>query len=297
MIQRQTPLKCLSLLAVAFALLMASCGSPKRYAYLQDVELAKLYNVEHKNKIRVQPGDRLQIAVQSAYPELVAPFTGRGFQTSVPGFSSGNANVTNEDTPTLKSFGYTVDSRGEINFPVLGYLKVSGMTLGEVAKFLEDKLKTSKYVPDARVMTQFSNFQIYLLGATPVGKTALQSSANSFTPLNGANGGILRLGDKEEVNVLEALAYVGDLPVNANIEKVQVIRRVDGQFVTYRLNLKSTEIFSSPAFYLQQNDILYVEPRYRRSENEGIERVLQLAGFALGSISSVVTVIALLRRF
>lgn len=298
MIRIQIPSKGLSLLGLALVLLLASCGSPKRYAYLQDVELAKLYNVEHQSKIKVQPGDRLQIAVQSAYPELLAPFTSRGFQASVPGLaSSGNTAIANEDERTLRSYGYVVDNRGEINFPVLGYLKVGGMTISEVAKFLEDRLKASKYVPDPRVTVQLANFQVYLLGATPVAKATAQGGTNTiFTPLNGTNGGIIRVGDKEELNILEALSYAGDLPINANVEKVQVIRRIDGQFVTYRMNLKSTELFSSPAFYLKQNDIIYVEPLYRRSENEGIERILQLTGYALGSISSIVAVVALLKR-
>lgn len=181
MIRIQIPSKGLSLLSLALVLLLASCGSPKRYAYLQDVELAKLYNVEHQSKIKVQPGDRLQIAVQSAYPELLAPFTSRGFQTSVPGLaSSGNTAVTNEDERTLRSYGYVVDNRGEINFPVLGYLKVGGMTISEVAKFLEDRLKASKYVPDPRVTVQLANFQVYLLGATPVAKATAQGGGKYY---------------------------------------------------------------------------------------------------------------------
>lgn len=301
MIQSVTRLKWLAgLVLVLFCL--GSCGSPKRYAYLQNVELAKLYEVEHKNPILVQPGDRLQISMQSAFPELLGPFNGEGFQTNVPGLTGAETARSvgnNQDAQAIKSFGYTVDSRGEINYPVIGYVKVSGLTLVEVAKQIEEKVKASKYVTDPRVEVIFSNFKVYLLGALNVSSTPQNlGSGNIVTmrPLNGVSGGVLSVSDRSELNILEALSFSGDMPINANVEKVNVIRRVDGKFVTYRLNMKSTDIFSSPAFYLQQNDIIYVEPRYRRSENEGIERILQLTGYAITSITSVVTVIALLSR-
>lgn len=297
MIQSITHLKWVVGLALA-VFLLGSCGSPKRYAYLQNMELAKLYEVEHKKQILVQPGDRLQIVVQSAYPELLGPFNGAGFQTNIPGVPSLNSGSTanTQDNQSLKVFGYTVDSQGEINYPVLGRLKVTGLNLEDLGKFMEEKIKASKYIPDPRVEVIFTNLNIYLLGAVNMSATHQSYQGAYFTPINGVQGGLLRLGDKKEFSILDALSYLGDMPINANIEKVNVIRRIDGKFVAYRLNLKSTEIFSSPAFYLQQNDIVYVEPRYRRSENEGIERILQLTGYAITSITSVLTIIALLSR-
>lgn len=302
--QRFIPLKYLVILALAIVV-FASCGSPKRYAYLQNVELAKLYEVEHQKDIVVQSGDRLQISIQSAVPELLGPFNGLGFQANVPNVTGAsttntvsNSTAVTQDLQSVKTFGYTVDSRGEINYPVVGYLKVAGLTLEGVAKLIEDKVKESKALPDPRVEVIFANFRVYLLGALNVSQTTqvLHETNTTFKPLNGVNGGVLNVSDRRELNILEALSLSGDLPINANVEKLHVIRRVDGKFVSYRLNMKSTDIFTSPAFYLQQNDIIYVEPRYRRSENEAIERVLQIAGYAVTSITSVVTVVALLTR-
>lgn len=297
---RRTNLKYLAGLALGVLLLGTSCGSPKRYAYMQDLEVAKLYSVEHQQRILIQPGDRLQFTVQSAFPELVAPFNGQGFQASVPGQNNASARVQNPDQQSINSFGYTVNDSGEVNLPVLGYTKVAGMTLNEASRYLEDRIKSSKYVTDPRVELMISNFQIFLLGAVNRG-VSLGGSNNTLNngilrPINGTQGSILTLSDKSSLNILEALAYVGDLPPNANVEKVNVVRRVNGQFVTYRINLKSADLFNSPAFYLKQNDIVYVEYLYRRSENEGIERILQLTGYALTSISSAVAVIALLKR-
>lgn len=293
---------------LATLLMATSCGSPKRYAYMQNVEQAKLYSVEHPRLLVVEPGDRLQISVQSAYPELAAPFNGYGFPiVSTPGLtgsSSSNIAQSATDANAMRSYGYSVDEQGMINFPVLGQIKVAGLTLEGVSKHLEQRIKDSKYVTDPRVDVMFANFQIYMLGASkPEGAgvgTSTYSLVNgqyaSFTPINTIGGGVLRISDKKELSILEALAYMGDLPVNANVEKVNVIRRINGQFVTYRLNMKSVDIYNSPAFYLKQNDIVYVEPLYRRSDNEGVERIMQLSGYALSSIASIVAVVALFRK-
>lgn len=291
------------LLGTAFLglLFMNSCGSAKRYAYMQDVELAKRYSVDYEHKLVIEPGDRIRVAVQSDYPELVAPFNGLGFQTSVPGVSTSSLGNSTSSQET-KGFGYTVNEKGEINFPVLGWVKVAGLTLDGVSRHIEDQIKKSKYLTDPRVETIFANFQVYMLGAlngVDSGNGASSYAGNqntTFTAINSIGGGVLRVSDKRELSILEALAYMGDLPVNANIEKVMIIRRINGQFVTYRLNMKSTDIYTSPAFYLKQNDIVYVEPLYRKSDFEGVERVLQMLGYVATSITSVVALVVLLRR-
>ena len=296
------------LLGTAFLglLFMNSCGSAKRYTYMQDVELAKRYSVDYEHKLVVEPGDRIRVAVQSAYPELVAPFNGLGFQTSVPGVGATAANLSSGNSTSsqdLRGFGYTVNEKGEINFPVLGWVKVAGLTLDGVSRHIEEQIKKSKYLTDPRVETIFANFQVYMLGAlNGIGSGAsstsnIQNEQNAvFTAINSLGGGVLRISEKRDLSILEALAYMGDLPVNANIEKVMIIRRINGQFVTYRLNMKSTDIYTSPAFYLKQNDIVYVEPLYRQSNFEGVERVLQMLGYVATTITSVVAITTLLRR-
>lgn len=294
------------LLGTAFLglLFLNSCGSARRYAYMQDVELAKRYSVDYEHKLVIEPGDRIRVAVQSAYPELVAPFNGLGFQTSVPGVSASNSSSVNStSSQDLRGFGYTVNEKGEINFPVLGWVKVAGLTLDGVSRHIEEQIKKSKYLTDPRVETIFANFQVYMLGALNGIGSGASSTSNTqneqnavFTAINSIGGGVLRISEKRDLNILEALAYMGDLPVNANIEKVMIIRRINGQFVTYRLNMKSTDIYTSPAFYLKQNDIVYVEPLYRQGNYEGIERALQVLGYVATTITSVVAITTLLRR-
>lgn len=299
MIKKFTNSKLIGGLLCFLLLLGSSCGSPKRYAYMQDVETAKLYSVQHQNVLRIKPGDRIRVSIQSAYPELLSPFIGEGFQSISP-TSSGSVTSggASQDAREIRSYGYTVDATGQVNLPVIGYLKVGDLTLADAAKVIEERLKSTKYIVDPRVEVLFANFSVYLLGALNHTQTIRTTGSNmtTFSAMNGVRGGILSVEDKNELNILEALSYLGDLPLNANIEKVFVIRRVNNQFVTYKLNLKSVDIYNSPAFYLQQNDILYVEPRYKRSENEGLERILQYVSYGLTSVTAVVTAIALLKR-
>lgn len=292
-----------AILAVAFGLLLIGCGSPKKYAYLQDMELAKHYSVEHDTYVKIMPGDKLNFHVTSAYPELARPFNGDGFDTSVPGVTGQRIVGQDYESRSIEMGGYLVDAEGYITLPILGRLKAEGMTLREFKKDLEARIISSKYVPDPNVALQFANFQVYLMGAAPRsggGGTAggnSSSQAASYARFTGINGGILRIYDQERVSVLDVLAMAGDLPINANLAKINVIRRENGKFITYRMNVKSVEMFSSPAFYLQQNDIIYIEARYRRSEMEGIQQVLQIAGYALSSITSITTLLALLGKF
>lgn len=292
--------------------LLVSCGSPKRYAYLQDVELTKQYSATYDNQIIVRSGDRLNISVSSSYPELARPFTPLGFDSSVPGLSQlGVANIPGATSGTsaeeTRGYGYLVSSSGEINFPVLGKLKIAGLTKEQVTQLIEQRILEGKYIPDPRVAVEYANFRIFLLGAALGGNPGdggrsgssnyyQQGQSSSFGRIPGVNGGVLQVYDKDRLNILEAISLINDMPMNANIEKVNVIRLIKGQYVTFRMNLKSVDIFQSPGFYLQQNDILYVEHRYRRDEFEGIQRVMQVSGYIFSSIASVVAIVALIKK-
>lgn len=300
----------ITLLGAIGLLVTTSCGSNKAYTYLQDVEIAKQYASQEDRIIKVEPGDRLSIYVGSAYPELVAPFNGGGFDITIPGVPSitsttgGTESVA--ETRQQRRLGYLVSQTGEIELPIIGKVRVAGMTLDQVRETVTKRIKDSKYLTDPRVEVMLSNFRIYLLGAIagqgkgtiPTTSTGTGQGNNQnqtmFTPINGVQGGMLKVADRESINVLEALAMTGDLALNARVDKVNVIRNINGQYVTYRLNLRSADIFSSPAFNLKQNDIVYVEYRYRRADP--IDRGLQLTQYLFTTISSVAVVLALLKK-
>lgn len=277
----------LALLAGAY-----SCESPKRYAYLQNVELTKQYAVAYDQQTVVTPGDRLSIAVASSFPELAAPFNGGSLVSGGIGLAKttvdADATVSGKEQQML---GYLVGEDGTINFPVLGKISVSGKSISEIRALITDKIIQSKYLTDPRVEVMVSNYTIYLLGAIGNNSSGGYNSGSVFTRISTVEGGRLRIFDKDRVNIFEALAMVGDLPANARVSRVNVIRNEGGKYVSYRLDMKSTSVYDSPAFYLKSNDIVYVEPSYRRTES--IDRAMQLSGYFFSTVSSVVAMIAL----
>lgn len=294
-----------ALLAVVSLLFVYSCESPKRYAYLQDVELAKQYTVAHDRETVVSVGDRLSISVGSSFPELAAPFNGGALiGNAIAGLQGSNRVISSANTSDIQlqrdqqSFGYLVGQDGAISFPILGKVNIAGKTLSQIRSFLTDKIVESKYLTDPRVEVLLSNYTIYLLGAVGAGgvgnQTVQYNNYSMFTKISGVSGGRLVIYDRDRINIFEALSMSGDLPANARISKVNVIRNEGGKYTTYRLNMKSADIYNSPGFYLKSNDIVYVEPLYRRTE--GIDRAMQLSSYAFSTITSVVAVLALLRK-
>lgn len=208
-------------------LCLASCSTPK-VAYLQDVQPGKAEEVLHKAVIRVQPGDKLSILVSSRDPMLVELF-------NLPGTTTGQTSQGPNST------GYLVNSEGNIDFPVVGSIFVSGQTREEVAATVKNKLLEKNYVKDPVVVVNFMNLTVSVLGeVTSPGRISI---------------------DKDRLTLLDALAQAGDLTVYGQRDRVFVQREEDGKPVIHQVDLTSGySLYASPVYYLQQNDIVYVEP-------------------------------------
>lgn len=184
--------------------------------------------------ITIQPEDLLRITVHSLDPLAAAPFN-----LEAEGVNNRQLTGGNQGSSQLELFmGYFVDQEGAIDFPVLGRIPVEGKTLEEAKLDILSRLKT--YLKDPVVNIRYLNFKVTVLGEV------------NFP-------GTLRLSNKR-VTLLEALGMAGDLTNYANRLSILVIREKDGIRTYERLNLQSNEIFASPYFYLQQNDVIYVEP-------------------------------------
>lgn len=231
------------LMGLLLALLaLSSCGSKKEIVYLQDMKPGGHYPFEMKHEAIVHHDDRLSIVVSCKQPELALPFN---VQNSVIQVSAdGTVNADGSAAPREK--GYRVDSNGNINFPILGTLHVEGMTVAQVQDLVRSKIIEGNYVNDPLVAVEFINFKYTVLGAV------------------GGNGTYSVEGDR--ITLLEAIAKAGDVAPNGNIKNVLVIREVGGERQVFTHDLRSKSLFDSPAFYLQQNDIVYVEPRYRKKD-------------------------------
>ena len=226
-------------------LLFASCQSYKKVPYLQDAEVIKNVNQEESlYDAKIMPKDLITIMVSCTSPELAAPFNlTMANSTNV---SAGNMLLTSQ--PVLQP--YLVDNEGKINFPVLGELKVSGLTKREAEQLVVEKLKS--YIKETPIVTvRMVNYKISVLGEV--------ARPGTFTISN------------EKVNLLEALAMAGDMTVWGVRDNVKLIREgADGKQEIITLDLNSAETILSPYYWLQQNDIVYVTPNKAKARNSDI---------------------------
>lgn len=249
---------------IAAALLFfASCSPQKYLTYLQDMEYGVPYEVEQPmQEIHLQPGDQLSITVSCKQPELAIPFNIMSGSIS----TDGTGSTTGTSFARDNDFRYTVDQEGYINFPLLGDLMVQGMTVAEVEDFVERRIKEENYIADPIVTATFKNFQITVLGMAGSGNYTI---------------------NKDRLNILEAIAMLGNIPNTALIDDIMVIRNQDGFRTAYQVNLKTKDLFDSPVYYLQQNDIIYIKPSKYISDGR-FERVRNVTS----SFISFVTILS-----
>lgn len=220
-------------------------------------------------ELKIQPEDLLRITVHSFDPLAAAPFN---IEAEGQNMQIGN-QIGQAGGNSMELFmGYFVDQEGFIDFPVLGRIEVAGLTLDQ-AKFKIYEL-LQPYLRDAVVNMRFLNFKITVLGEVNA-------------------PGAVRLTNKR-VTLLEAIGMAGDLSNYASRTNVLVIREKEGSRQYARLDLQSAEIFTSPYFYLQQNDVVYVEPIRARVATvaDPAQRIISYASAGL----SIITLIIALRR-
>lgn len=269
---------------LVLVLALASCDTAYKTNYLRDIEEAKTYSAKYDKGIVVQKGDKLRILVTSLRnPELTVPFNAHSVAQAGVNLPVGSvASVAPADTTS----SYLVDASGKIQFPVIGDVEVQGLSLDQVSDLIRTKLTAGRYLTDAHVITKFANLRIYLLGAFQTigaGSSSGVSDRGSFHL------------DNAQTNILELMSQVGGLTEQANFSKLNVIRRVGNEYVYYRLDLLSKSIFDSPAFYLQQNDIVYAEYRYRTRDTE--QKILSSIGYLSTAFSTVVSALAFIALF
>ena len=212
---------------------------PSKYIYLEDMPLDQSIPIDYQQETRIKAGDRLAISVSSTKQQLAVPFNAISYSVGTDG------ETTSSNTNTE---GYLVDDEGFIDFPTLGRLKVGGLTMPQVKEYIKGLLIEGNHLTDAVVTVCMTNFTIYGLGALSPGKLVVPDG---------------------KINILQAVSQMGDLQSRAKYDKVRVIREEDGQRMEFDIDMTSKELFRSPAFYLQQNDIVYAEPKKRKNDSVG----------------------------
>ena len=233
-------------LLLALTYLVTSCTSYKNVPYLQNPEIVNDFKREIPlYDAHIMPKDLLSITVNTTDPQAAAPFN-LTMQTPYNVALNQNANTTAQ--PTLQQ--YLVSNEGEIIMPVIGKLKVGGLTKNEAEAMIREKLQP--YLKEEPIVTvRMANYKISVLGEV--------ARPGSFTISN------------EKVNVMEALAMAGDMTVYGIRNNVKLIREdANGNREIIMLDLNNADIVTSPYFYLKQNDILYVTPNKTKAKNSDI---------------------------
>lgn len=254
---------------IAGLIVLASCQTPANVTYFQDLEDGGTFTIPELKEILVEPGDKISIVVNSKDPELSDMFN-----LSIVSHRVGYTNETYTSANQQVSC-YTVDGAGEIDFPIVGKLAVAGLNRESIAKLVKETLAERGLLNDAVVTVEFANLCISVLGEVK-------------------NPGRYNI-ERDHVTILDAISKAGDLTINGERENILVIREVDGEQVAYRLDITSAASLStSPAYFIQQNDVIYVTPnemRIRQSTVNGNN--LRSSSFWI-SIGSLLTSIATL---
>lgn len=220
---------------------LSSCVSTKKIIYFQGSDslfqnpqtIAQLYDM------RIKPADRISVTISCSDAELLAPFAQN--ITLGTSFISAKSGMMSSGNGTQDAYlGYTVDKDGVITLPVIGKIKAEGFTEESLAKEIQSKIVSSGYIKDPQVTVKFVNARVSVLGAVnKPGQINLTSQRNS---------------------ILDILSMAGDIADYGVKTNVHLFREVNGKREMYTLDLTKDDIFESPAFYVQQNDLIYVEP-------------------------------------
>lgn len=263
---------------IGLSLLVTSCSTPKNITYFQNISEGESIVPQSACDIRVKPDDKLAIIVTTQDPQLSSLFNLVHTQTRLSGNSSYNNPAIYDDSRVAY---YTVNSNGDITFPVLGKLHIAGMKREEVAEFIQDKLIADDLVKQPVVTVEFIN-----TGVSVIGEVA-RPGRYEF--------------NRDRLTILDAISMAGDLKNTGMRENVMVIRTDGNKKDTYIVDLTDSHaLASSPAYYLQQEDIIYVEPNLKsKRETTSVGNTPYSPSFwiSVGSIGiSLATLIVTLTR-
>lgn len=251
-------------LTLVAAFVITSCGNYKQVAYFQNIDSISLAASKGLHDARIMPKDLLTIMVTCTDPKAAMPFN-LSYNQSPNGGGAGYGQ--NSFIP------YLVDNDGCINFPILGKIHVVGFTKREIERDIASRIKPYLAATENPIVTvSMSNYSICVTGEV--------KSPGVFTVSN------------EKISIIEALTRAGDLTIQGKRQNILLIREnANGQKEHHRLNLNDAEIINSPYYYLQQNDIVYVEPNKIKARTATIDTSIT---YWLGLTSSVISLSTLL---
>lgn len=250
------------LMVVTICIVLSSCGSKKNIVYFQDEPITgeSLSQLSNNYNIRYQPNDILTIDVSAEIPESVAAF-------NLPAVAYNTTNSANAQSTVLRQT-YLLDADGNIEFPILGTIKLGGLTRAEATALFKEKI--SEYVKEFIVNIRLINFTVSVLGEV--------NSPGTYT-IQG-----------ERISLVQALGLAGDLTIYGKRDNIFLIREIDGKKKYAKYDLTSINVVNSPVYYLAQNDVIYVEPNKSRVNTSTFN---PNNGVLISAISTIATISAI----
>lgn len=254
-------------LLFAVVLLLSSCASQK-IVYFEDLAPGTQEQVLNIKDIRVRPEDKISILVNSKSMQITNLF-------NLPYVAQQLGMIEGQTIGTPKGVsGYTVDKNGDITFPVLGKVHIAGMNREEIANHIASELISKDLIKEPVVTVEFMNLTVSIIGEVN-------------------RPGRYKI-DKDKLTLLEAISMAGDLTIFGRRDKVLVQREEDGKQKLYQVNLNSGyNLYASPVYYLQQNDVVYVEPNKHRAKDATVNnKALRWSSvwIAIASLLSTITI-------
>jgi polysaccharide export outer membrane protein len=240
---------------------------------MKNIENLAIETSQQTNKNTLQPGDQLMISVAAEDMEVTAPFNQNPRSSELSAYSNGRTNILQQNQVSVSGPMYTIDTNGNIDFPILGQINTTGKTLEDLKKELQNGILV--YVKNPTVNVRLTNYRISILGEV--------QNPGYFTIPGG------------EITFLEALAMSGDLTMNGKRENILIVRNEDGKISKGYVNLQDADFINSPYYKLKQNDVIYVSPNKSKErqakQNPNLGIIMSAVSVGISAVAIVVTLI------
>ena len=261
---------------VAFALSQSSCVSTKKIKYFQgaDSVYAQAQRIQQMYEMRIKPADQIMIKVHCSEPELLEVFAN---DVTMGSTSRSTSSLNSSGNSVGNLYSYTVTNEGTVILPALGEIYVMGLTIEECARLIEKKIQEKNLIRDPGVTVTFLNARVTVVGAVKTPRVVNLTS--------------------ERNTVIDVLAQCGDLDDTGLPKTLKVFRENNGERVMYDLDLTNVSVFESPAYYMQQNDLVYVE--FNKSKNikkSSFYTFLGAGASVLALVSSIVALVFTIKK-
>lgn len=265
------------MLLIVAAVAMTSCVSTKKIVYFQgaDEALRQGQQILQQYEMRIKPADQILVKVTCKDPELLQAFQqsvvlGTTGTNSSSQLNSGSSSMTN-------AYGFTVSNDGYVTLPAIGKVNVNNKTVDEAAVAIEDAIRQTHNIKEPDVTVLLLNARVAVLGAVHTPRVVNLTS--------------------ERNTILDVLAQCGDVDDTGLRQKLTLYREVNGQRIAYNLDLTKADVFQSPAYYVQQNDMIYVEPNKSKSiKSSSFYTFLGAGSSILGLIASITSLVLVIAK-